>query len=294
MVFDRKLNILIGFDSREEVASSVLAHSITKRTKSPLSIKLLKHRELRKNGDFARPWLIDGATGDFVDLIDSRPFSTEFSHTRFLVPHLMEYKGWALFVDSDMVFLSDVKKLFELCDDKYAVMCVKHTHVPTTKVKMDGREQLRYHRKNWSSFVLWNCGHPSNAILTPERVNFAKGGDLHSFSWLADCQIGAIPPSYNFISGVSQPCKPDVIHYTEGGPWFENCQDVPYADIWVDEYEDWQSNGEHTNIASTPTSAHEGKKRKSFSLEEYDTPPGVELPEEDLQVTDSGFMGQQK
>lgn len=293
MGINREINVMIGWDARETVASSVLAHSIKKRTKSPLNISYLKHRELRKQGCFARPWLIDGATGDFIDMIDGRPFSTEFSHTRFLVPHLMGYKGWALFVDADMVFLSDIKKLFELCDDKYAVMCVKHNHIPTANsIKMDGREQLRYHRKNWSSFVLWNCGHPANSGLTPERVNFAKGGELHAFSWLQDYQIGEIPFTYNYICGVSPKLpsnssgmpagKPAVIHYTEGGPWFESCMEVPYAGVWLDEYEDWQSNGEHTNISSAPTSAYEHKKRKPFVLDEYAVPDGVELPEMEI------------
>lgn len=253
------LQIYLGWDSREEVAASVATHSIRRRTHSNVDIRYLKHRELRKSGNFARPWMIEGSTGDFVDLIDNRPFSTEFSHTRFLVPCLMKYKGWALFADSDMLFLSDIKKLFALCDDQFAVMCVKHNHQPPAKLKMDGREQLRYFRKNWSSFVLWNCAHSANRILTPEKVSFMRGGDLHSFSWLHDYEIGSLPMTYNYISGVSPklvvPGTPDVIHYTEGGPWFDTCKDVPYAELWTDEYEHMQANG--AVISSVPTVAHE-------------------------------------
>lgn len=197
-----------------------------------------------------------GTSGETIDLIDSKPFSTEFSHTRFLIPRLMNYKGWALFMDADMIFLSDIKELFALCDDKYAVMCVKHNHTPDNgKPKMDGRINPRYARKNWSSFVLWNCSHPTNRILTAEKVNFLSGADLHSFAWLTDSQIGSLPHTYNYISGVSPKLlaaqergnMPHVIHYTEGGPWFDECQDVPYAQTWVEEYEDWQRNGETKN-----------------------------------------------
>lgn len=166
----------------------------------------------------------------------------------------MQHKGWALFMDCDMVVMTDIAKLFALADDKYAVMCVKHTHLPPiNSQKMDGREQLRYHRKNWSSFVLWNCGHPANAKLTKEVVNFMKGAALHSFSWLSDDLIGEIPYSYNYISGVSPKIHgmPCVIHYTEGGPWFDSCKDVPYAGTWMEEFEDWQINGKHvTEIPS--------------------------------------------
>lgn len=243
--------VYIGWDAREAVASDVCSHSILKRTESEVDIKYLKHRELRKSGIFARPWLTDGPTGGWIDLIDGRPFSTEFSHTRFLVPALNKYRGWALFMDSDMIFLSNIDKLFSLCDDRYAAMVVKHNHKVTHEsIKMDGRRQIGYNRKNWSSFILFNCGHQSNKVLTPEYVNMKPGGDLHALSWLKEHEIGSIPFTYNFISGVSPKLpperggRPDVIHYTEGGPWFEECPDVPYGQMWVDEYEDWQRSGD--------------------------------------------------
>lgn len=260
------LEVYIGWDSRESVASDVCAHSILKRTPAPIKITYLKHRDLRLKGYFARPWLVDGDTGNWKDLIDGRPFSTEFSHTRFLVPALQSHKGWALFLDSDMIFLSDIRKLFEMFDDKYAVMCVKHQHKPEPNAtKMDGRQQLGYHRKNWSSFVAFNCSHPSNKTLTAEKVNFMKGSDLHSFSWLKDHEIGAIPFSYNYIAGVSPKLpaerggRPDVIHYSEGGPWFEECPDVPYGQMWTDEYEDWQQSG-HDIVSSVATVRYDKNK----------------------------------
>lgn len=168
----------------------------------------------------------------------------------------MGHKGWALFMDSDMICLTDIARVFAHCDNKYAVMCVKHNHVPDINAhKMDGREQLRYHRKNWSSLVLWNCGHPANAKMNKEAVGFMKGTDLHSFSWLTGDQIGSLPFSYNYIAGVSpilgQRVMPEIIHYTEGGPWFPECKEVPYAGTWLEEYEDWQANGEHvTDVPS--------------------------------------------
>ena len=157
-----------------------------------------------------------------------------------------------------MLFLSDVKDLFALADDRYAVMCVKHSHVIEKEgLKMDKRPQLRYMRKNWSSFVLWNCGHEANRYLTKEAVGFMKGSDLHAFSWLDNKLIGDLPFSYNYIAGISpklppeRGARPDVIHYTEGGPWFDECKDVPYAQTWVDEYENWQAHGKH--ISEVPS-----------------------------------------
>lgn len=262
---DRPLpfQIYIGYDGREAVASDVAAHSITKRATVPISIKHLKHRELAEQGKFYRPWVTMGPERETYDMIDGKKFSTEFSHTRFLIPDLMDYQGWALFMDADMIFLTDIKKLIALLDDSKAVMCVKHNHMPADGLKMDGREQLRYHRKNWSSFVLWNCGHPANKKITKEQVNFMHGKDLHAFSWLDDTLIGSIPHSYNYISGVSPKLpperggRPDVIHYTDGGPWFPNCQNVPYAEWWVEEYECWQRNGEGNKYTDIPSTRYE-------------------------------------
>lgn len=250
--------VYIGFDSREPVASYVCAHSIARRTNTPINIRHLKHRELRAQGLFYRPWATFGKEGENIDLLDGRTFSTEFSHTRFLVPALMGYKGWALFMDADMIVLSDIKKLFDLCNDRYAVMCVKHSY-PMAKdtIKMDGRAQRFYNRKNWSSFVLWNCGHPANRELTPEKVNFLTGAELHSFSWLHDYQIGEIPATYNYISGISPKLpvemggRPLVMHYSDGGPWFDECKDVPYADLWVDEFRHWQEEGSGNKYSGT-------------------------------------------
>lgn len=244
-------NIYIGWDSREDVAYKVCAHSIRRKSKNiQINIIPLKHKELRKAGVFRRPWLTHPVDGNRYDLVDLKPFSTEFSHTRFLVPALNNYEGWALFMDCDMLFTSNIKKLFDLCDDKYACMVVKHKHTPSGTVKMDEQPQARYFRKNWSSFVLWNCAHPKNRFLTPSAVNDMTGRDLHTFNWLEDLDIGALPTTYNWIENCSPKdtsrtdWRPDVIHYTEGGPWFPGYQDVMFAELWTEEYERWQKDGE--------------------------------------------------
>lgn len=228
----------IGFDSREKIAYDVCKHSIEYNTHKHPKIIPLIHGELRKQGFFKRPWLTEAKTGNRIDMIDGRPFSTEFSHTRFLVPALMKYKGWALFCDSDMIFRDDIKDLFALCDDRYAVMCVKHNYKPTNSTKMDGQVQTQYYRKNWSSFFLINCGHPLNKQITPDVVNTQDGSWLHQFAWLPDLYIGALPDKYNWIEGSSRGMEsPSVVHYTNGGPWFNGYKDVLYADEWWKYYE---------------------------------------------------------
>ena len=170
-----------------------------------------------------------------------------------------------------MIFQSDIKDLLALCDDRYAVMVVKHKHHPVqNSQKMDGRAQLQYYRKNWSSFVLWNCGHSANKHLTPEKVNFMMGSDLHAFSWLDEDLIGSLPFRYNYISGISpampvvgvKPEVPFVIHYTEGGPWFSNCKEVPYSDLWMKEFEAWNRDADHGTVSDMPTTKFDRADRR--------------------------------
>lgn len=232
-----ELKVFIGWDDREKTAYEVCKYSIEKHTRADVKIIPLYHKELRKQGYFSRPWLTRATDGNRVDLIDDKPFSTEFSHTRFLVPELMGYKGWALFLDCDMLFRCDVREIFSLIDDKYAVMCVKHRHNVKNGLKMDGSLQQQYPRKNWSSFMLINCVHPSNRALTKEIVNTSDGSWLHGLSWLKDYEIGELPKEFNWIEGVSPGnINPKVIHYSEGGCWFKDYEDCAFADTWFDYY----------------------------------------------------------
>jgi lipopolysaccharide biosynthesis glycosyltransferase len=234
-----ELTVFIGWDGREKVAYEVLKHSIEKHTTAKVRIIPLYHKELRRQGFFCRPWQIEAKTGNYRDLIDGKPFSTEFSHTRFLIPELMGYKGWALFMDCDMIFnRCDIRDIFALKKDRYAAMCVKHKQNIQEKEKMDGSPQTTYFRKNWSSFVLINCGHESNRKLTKNVVNTADGSWLHQFSWLKEEEIGSLPDEYNWIEGTSRSNQhPKVIHYTLGGPWFAGYQDVAFTEDWWRYYE---------------------------------------------------------
>lgn len=228
-----KLKIFIGYDVAEKPAYDTLKYSIEKNTNADITIIPLYHKELRRQGWFQRPWLTGAMDGNRTDLIDQRPFSTEFSHTRFLVPALCNFTGWALFMDCDMLVRCDIKELFDQADDRHAVMCVKHRQEVKKSEKMDGSPQTSYYRKNWSSLVMWNCGHAANRILTKDAVNVSTGGWLHGFSWLDDHQIGHLDDTYNWIEGTSKThVFPRIIHYTAGGPWHTNYKDVMYADEW--------------------------------------------------------------
>ncbi|CBI36193.3 unnamed protein product, partial [Vitis vinifera] len=99
-----------------------------------------------------------------------------------------------MFVDCDFLYLADIKELRDLVDDNCAIMCVQHDYAPKETTKMDGAVQTVYPRKNWSSMVLYNCGHPKNRVLTPDVVNSQTGAYLHRFMLLRMIQVRSPRP----------------------------------------------------------------------------------------------------
>lgn len=214
------MKIFVGYDTREDITYQVCEYSILKHQPKAEVIPL-KQKSLRESGIYTRA----------ADNLGS----TEFTFTRFLVPHLMEYQGWAIFVDCDFVFTEDVVELFDQSDDRYAVMVAKHDYTPAEGVKMDGQKQLLYPRKNWSSMILWNCGHPSNRQLDLKTVNEQSGQYLHRFQWLKDEEVGEISHEWNWLVNwyhEPQDGTPKALHYTEGGPWFKDYRHCEYHNIW--------------------------------------------------------------
>jgi lipopolysaccharide biosynthesis glycosyltransferase len=219
----KPLKIYIGWDSREDIAYQVAKLSIENLASVPVEIVPLKQKSLRKDGMYWRE----------IDKLAA----TEFTFTRFLIPELNNFDGWALFIDCDFVFLDDVKNIFDQVDNRFAVMCAQHDYTPKEGVKMDGQQQTIYPRKNWSSMMLINCGHPSNRKVTKEFVNdpHKTGAFLHRFSWLKDEEIGQLSHEYNWLVGwYTEPedGSPKALHYTEGGPWFPEYEDSQYANEW--------------------------------------------------------------
>ena len=74
--------------SREDIAYQVCEHSIKRRDPSAEVIPL-KQKQMRDQGLYTRP----------VDKLAS----TEFTFTRFFVPYMNDFKGWAVFCDCDFL-----------------------------------------------------------------------------------------------------------------------------------------------------------------------------------------------
>ncbi|MCA3219255.1 MAG: glycosyltransferase [Burkholderiales bacterium] len=213
------IRVFIGFDPRESVAYNVLAHSINARASQPVTIAPLALSQL--GGLYTR---------------ERNPLqSTDFSFSRFLTPYLSGYEGWSVFMDCDMLMRDDIAGLWALRDERYAVMCVKHDHQPKEDTKFLGAVQTKYEKKNWSSVMLFN--NARCRALTPDYVNRATGLELHQFKWLSnDNLIGSLPPRWNHLVGYQAPSgEAALVHFTLGGPYFDDYVDCEYASEWYSE-----------------------------------------------------------
>ena len=215
------IRVFIGYDPREPAAYHVLSHSILSRSSLPVAITPLVLASL--SGQLWRP---------------RHPLqSTDFSFSRFLVPHLCGHEGWALFLDCDMLFLRDIAELWALRDPGYAVQVVQHDHAPRESSKFLGEVQTRYPRKNWSSLMLFN--NRLCSALTRTCVNEASGLDLHQFRWVVGQNaIGGLPGEWNHLVDYV-PARPVSeianLHFTNGGPYFPEYAGCGYAGIWFAE-----------------------------------------------------------
>jgi hypothetical protein len=218
------LRVFIGFDPVESVAWHTFAHSILRQSSRPVALVPVNVRNFG---------------GIFTRERDTKQ-SNEFSFTRFLVPYLSDYQGLSVFFDCDMLLRCDIAELFSLAeqDPHKAVHVVKHDYEPRDDIKYLDTVQYRYPRKNWSSVVVWNCAHPANRVVTPEYVNTQTGLTLHRFQWLKDEEIGELDVRWNWLVGEYDDPPADVrnVHWTVGGPYFDEYREAHFANEWFDEH----------------------------------------------------------
>jgi len=210
--------IFLGYDPREAIVYHTCTNSIIRKSSQPVGLVPLALSTLN---DYE-----EGHTDG----------SNHFIYSRFLVPSLMGYKGWAIFIDGDMILREDISKLWNLRDDSKAVIVVKHDYKTKMKKKYLDSPNEDYPRKNWSSVIMWNCGHPANRCVTPEFVEQSSGAHLHRFTWLDDELVGELPIEWNWLPDeFGENKNANLIHYTLGAPSFHDFANTPMGSEWHEE-----------------------------------------------------------
>lgn len=223
------MKIYIGFEPHAAAAYWIQRASILRYHPDARVVPLVQQL-LRMQGIYQRP-------------IDPKA-ATEFTYTRFLVPHLQGYQGRALFMDGDMLVRGPLTDLFNSMDPYAAVGVVKHDHRPNERYKMlrdvDGSIETKvqevYPRKNWSSLMLFNCMHPACRRLSPAFVNTAEPAILHRFNWVNDADIHEFDPRWNWLEGWNKEPNPSIVHFTRGIPGIhDGYSEVPYSEEYFNE-----------------------------------------------------------
>ena len=212
----KPIPVFVGYDPREAIAYHTCVNSIIRNSSQPVAI-------------------VPVALNLFKEYAETHTDgSNHFIYTRFLVPYLMEYQGWAIFIDGDMIVRGDIAELWNLKDYRTDAMVVKHDYKTRMTEKYLGSPNEDYPRKNWSSVILWNCNALRNQILTPEFVQKSTGAFLHRFSWIADDRLGELPAEWNWLD-VEYKYNPlaKLVHYTLGTPCFHEFADQgDFSDEW--------------------------------------------------------------
>ncbi len=217
------VKVFVGYDKVESVAWHTMVHSLYRQSSRPLAIVPINLNNLK---------------GIYTRARDPKQ-SNDFSFSRFLVPYLCNYEGYAIFFDCDMMVRTDICEIFKAIEKEpnKAIYVVKHEYESKEKIKFLNTVQYQYPRKNWSSVMLWNCGHKANKAVTKDFVNNASPLDLHRFTWLADAEIGNLDIRWNWLVGEYTNPPADVmnVHWTLGGPYFKEYQSVDFSEEWFNE-----------------------------------------------------------
>lgn len=104
--------IFIGTSANNEDADAemVLEYSLRKNSSTPLDITFM-----RQNSDETSPW----------GCWNTHNWSTPFSGFRWAIPEVCGYKGRAIYMDVDMVNLSDITELFNEPFEKQHAMAAR-------------------------------------------------------------------------------------------------------------------------------------------------------------------------
>lgn len=210
------IRLFCGYDRREAIGFHVFVSSVLRHATAPVEIHPLDSRGL--------------------------PVGTnDFTLSRFLVPALCGFRGFAVFADAcDMLATADIAELWGRRDGAKAVQVVNHAYSSRHREKYIGTSMqcpnVPYPRKNWASLMLVNCEHPAWAKMTADRIAASKVGALLQFRWLEDAEIGVLPDTWNRLVDEGQAVDgAAILHWTAGIPAFPHYAGAPGADLWRQE-----------------------------------------------------------
>lgn len=254
------IHVFIGFDQRQTVGYTVAAQSLMMSSTKPLAIHPLILETLKPYG-FERRGL------------------TPFTFSRFLVPWLMGFEGWAVFMDSDIMATRDIAALVEWCREDQNRRAAEPAPggdyiVPAVYVRdVEGFEFER------AALMVFDCGHSALRCLTPKNVGSEVDlpaphcittplDDDERLDWgiVDPAHMAAFPPEWGVLVGYEEiPEGIAAVHFTQGLPCHEETVMMPLANDWNAIF--------RVAVSTMPWSDLMGQ-----SVHAYEMPDGKRLP----------------
>ena len=220
------IRIFVGTDpwQRDSEAEQVLEHSIRANTDAQdIEITYMRSGdpgwEISETGE-GDTWAVGAATAGGWVKAPGRNWGTPFSCFRFAVPELCNFEGHAIYMDSDMLVLGDIAKLwndYRPGDAGYRSVSLARTDVSVIDC-------------GWFKDRKW---WPQIDEMKSTRARVFEYTQMMRFK---DAIEPTLPPTWNDCDGelLSMGKDVDLIHYTtvpDGQPWrpYDN---VKYPDDW--------------------------------------------------------------
>lgn len=211
------LNVFFGHDERVVAGTTAFVRSAIQHARKPLALIPIT---------------------SMATVAGLKEGSNAFTFRRFLVPWMMRWNGWALFVDgSDMLCRGDLNSIMDHMDWYSAVQVVKHQYQTKHPRKYVGTgmeaDNADYERKNWASCMLINGSHFAWRNVDPEFVEKTSALDLLQLRFIPNRLIGELPATCNWLAD-EQGENPEALlcHWTAGVPGMDHYRDSPMAAEW--------------------------------------------------------------
>jgi lipopolysaccharide biosynthesis glycosyltransferase len=229
-----KIKVFIGSGEASAVERKVLIYSIKKNTKSDVDIYVFNgtHDALEKNDE--PPVRIN------MSLRAKYKNFTEFSNYRFLIPSLCNYKGRAIFIDSDTICLGDMGDLFNQDMGNFDLLAKKdaYGHIGNERwalsVMLMDCEKCKFDLEKYLDDVdEKKYTYTDFHQLSPEFLKY------HKFN------IGQMNPKWNDFDQCDANTK--LIHYTNlySQPW--KSPGHKYGNLWFQYFKEALASGALTD-----------------------------------------------
>lgn len=199
------INIYVGSQEEQMLSVKVLEYSVKKRT--PVDVNVVP---MHKAG-IEYP----------IPKDPNNRQRTPFSFQRFLIPQLNQFKGRAIYVDSDMQIFTDIRQLYNLPMGDHDLLTVEN--------KKESKRDLQF------SVMLLNCEKLKWSIN--DVVEMLDSGKLNYESLMKEMKVAKnlgvqIPYYWNCLEWYDSK-ESGLVHYTDMPTqpwvWAEN----KIGDIWI-------------------------------------------------------------